>query len=95
MRRRPSISVARLEPHRITTADRTALKPRSVHPHVDLVVLSRDTQDARLPGENPLGQSHLRQDRGQPLRQHRLPRPRRAEHQEVWGTTLASASALR
>jgi hypothetical protein len=53
MRSRPSISVALLEPHRIATADRTSLKHRSVHPHVDLVVLSRGTQDARSPGEIP------------------------------------------
>jgi hypothetical protein len=56
MRSRPSISVVLLEPHRITTADRTSLKHRSVHPPVDLVVLSRGTQDARIPGEVPPGE---------------------------------------
>ena len=51
-----------------------------------------DTVEAR--GLEGVGQAHRRQDGGEPPRQPRLPRPRRAEHQEIWGRTPALPSAL-
>jgi hypothetical protein len=48
-----------------------------------------DAVDTR--GLDGLGQGHRRQDRGQPAHQHRLPRPRRAQEEEIMVRTPASA----
>ena len=52
-----------------------------------------DTVDAD--GLDGFGQAHRRQDGGEPPRQHRLPHPRRAEEEDVVGTTPTSCSPLR
>jgi hypothetical protein len=52
-----------------------------------------DAMDAR--GLDGLGQGQRRQDGGEPPRQPRLARPRRAEHQDVMVKTPAGPSALR
>jgi hypothetical protein len=51
-----------------------------------------NAMDAR--GVDGLRQGHIRQDGGEAARQHRLARPRWAEHEHVWVRTPAFASAL-
>jgi hypothetical protein len=54
--RRRFIGLALLEPDRITAADRAAPHHSRVNTDVDLIMLGRGAQDARIPREIPLGQ---------------------------------------